>query len=451
MATPFKIVVLADLAPGRPAEKPLKLDAGGVDGLLARLSPGLKLGDPVVDITFKKLEDFTPPSVSKGRAELEQDPQKLTSVIHHPGFMALESAWRGLDFLARRLPGEGVEVYVLNTPEGELRQRLYDQVFKPEYDGMTEHPAGLILLDFDFDHKPASLAVLKDLAKMGAAIQAPLAAQTTASFFGLSHLLHLLALSDLDRKLMGPEYASFLGFREKDEASWLSLCLNRFLLRPPFEGLGYQEPASAAHPEQYLWGRGVWMLGANVARAWGSFGQPIDISGMGNGEQRGLPTRELPITRKEKIQTPLEAMLPQPLVEALPYFGLSPITQLPAELGGSQQPDMAYLHLAANLRHFTDPTGSQPGLLLVYATLAYSLVLGRAGNLALRIAPELAGLSQSEAVELLKRRLTEELGAMAEGELTVTPGEGGLEVSLKPELKIHSKEFKVEFSVPFGG
>jgi hypothetical protein len=317
----------------------------------------------------------------------------------------------------------------------------------PEYNGETEVPLGAALLDFDFDHKPGSLEVLKDLAKMGQSLQVPLAAQTTAAFFGVGHLLHLPALKDLDKRLAGPEYTSFLGLRQREEATWLCLCMNRFLLRPTHETPSYSEPASADKPERYLWGRAIWVLGANLVRSWGAQGHPLGISGSGDGGQSGLTVRELPISRTEKVSTPLEAVLPLAQVEMLPYFGLSPLTQLPVELG-AQQPDMAYLHLAANLRHFTDPSGAQPGLLTVYTTLAYSLILGRAGALGLRLVPEVSSLAPPEAAGRLRERLAEELGPLAQGELTVTPTEDGLQVKLVPELLIHSKPLEVELTIP---
>ncbi len=451
MAFPLKILVLADFAPGREPQAPLALGSGGVDELMGRLQPGLRLGDPLVDLVFQRMEDFTPAALSRGRRELE-DPEQLTRVLHHPHFQAIESAWRGLDFLARRLPGQDVQVEILNTPADQVRRRFYDQVFMPEYQGQTETPLSLCLLDFDYDHKPGSLEVLKDLARMGEALQVPLVAQTTAAFFGVRHLLHLAALSALDAKLTGPEYTSFLSFREHPQATWLGLCVNRFLLRQPYQTVSYQEPASADKPERYLWGRAVWILGANLARAWQLQGHPVGISGIGmGGEQSGLATRELPLSRKEKVTTPLEAVLPQPLVEMLPYFGLSPLTQLPADLGGGQQPDTAYLHLAANLRRFNDPTGRQPGRLTVYTTLAYSLMLGRAGNLALRLAPALGGLAPEEAADRLARDLARELGPLGQGELEVTPAQDALHIKLVPKVLIHSKPVELELEVPLAG
>ncbi|MCB2186395.1 MAG: type VI secretion system contractile sheath large subunit [Deltaproteobacteria bacterium] len=451
MPTPFKLMVLADLVPGQPPAGPHQVAPGGAGDLLAKLAPEMRLGDPQVELKFTSLEDFTPPSVQKGRQELAANPAKLTAVLHHPLFQALESAWRGLDYLARALPPEGVELWVLPTSRDEVRSRFYDRVFKPEYDGVA-NPSGAVLLDFDFDHKPASLAVLADLAKMGQAMSVPLAAQAPASFFGVKTLLHLPALGGLDKRLAGPDYTSFTAFRQKEEATWLSLMVNRFLLRPPFEGLAYTEPASAGEPESYLWGRAVWLLGANLVRAWARDGMPIGISGMGlGGEQRGLALRDLPISRKETVKTPLEAVFPLDLTEMLPYFGLSPITQLPGELGGAQTPDAVYLHLAANLRQFTDPTQARPGLLLVYATLAYALSLGRASNLALSLAPEMAGLAPAEAAAQLQQRLSGELGPLGQGEMAVTPEDGALHVLHKPSARIHGKNFELEFDVPLPG
>ena len=77
------------------------------------------------------------------------------------------------------------------------------------------------------------------------------------------------------------------------------------------------------------------------------------------GEQTGLATRELPLSRKEKVQTPLEAIMPMPLVEMLPYFGLTPMTQFPREVQSGVGEDTVYPHLAVNLRSFTDPSAAQ--------------------------------------------------------------------------------------------
>lgn len=452
MAPPLKILVAADFSPQAPAGPPLRLGDEGVDGLMAALRPGLKLGEPVVDLVFDRLEDFTPAALRQGRPELERSGDALTSVLHHPGFMALESAWRGLAFLARALPAEGVVLEVLNAPAGQLRQRLYDHVLMPQYRGECAEPLGMALLDYDFDHKPASLEVLADLAKMGESLQAPLVAQTTAAFFGVSHLLHLAALQGLDTRLAGPEYTSYNALRQKSEATWLGLCLNRFLLRPPWDMPGYGEPASADHPERYLWGRAVWILGANLARAWARDGHPAGISGSGPmGAQSGLATRDLPVSRSEKITTPLEAVFPQAMVEMLPYFGLSPLTQMPPELSGGQQQDTAYLHLAANLRRFTDPTGRQPGLLTVYTTLAYSLMLGRVANLAMDLAGAAAGQGPEEAAGTVCDGLKASLGPLAEGEVSVEPGEGGLAVRVVPKILIHSKPVELELELPLPG
>ena len=87
---------------------------------------------------------------------------------------------------------------------------------------------------------------------------------------------------------------------------------------------------------------------------------------------------------------------------------------------------------------------------MVYATLAYSLSLGRASNLAMRITPELAGMDTQQAAQTMQARMIEELGSLGQGEVSIEPVQGGLEVSLKPQTLIHGKTFSLEFQVPLG-
>ena len=145
----------------------------------------------------------------------------------------------------------------------------------------------------------------------------------------------------------------------------------------------------------------------------------------------------------------MEAILPLEVVEALPHLGLTPLTQLPTDLGGDKRPDTIYIHLAMSLRLFPDPTGERIGRLIAQSTLAYSLALGRTINLGLRLVSGLAGLEPAQAAESLRESLGQALGSLAKGEFEVTPGPGVLSVRLKPELKIHGKEFEIAADIPF--
>src|SRR5579872_4642339 len=47
--------------------------------------------------------------------------EELRALLHHPSFQALESVWRGMHFLVRRVnTGETIELHVLDLPQAEL-------------------------------------------------------------------------------------------------------------------------------------------------------------------------------------------------------------------------------------------------------------------------------------------------------------------------------------------
>jgi hypothetical protein len=225
--------------------------------------------------------------------------------------------------------------------------------------------------------------------------------------------------------------------------------INRFLLRSPHSSESYQEPASAAKPEQYLFGRGIWLLGANLIRSFSTKGHLVGISGLGTGgEQVDLPIRELPLSRKETNLTPLEAVLPVDIVEALPYLGLSPLSQVPADMGGQNQPGMIYLHLAANMKHMPDPQKEKIGLLTVHSSLAYSLMLGRVSNLALRYVSDKMNGKSDRDISLLKESLLADLYHKEKDELEITSQSDSLAISYRPHLVIHTRRFEIGLEIP---
>jgi predicted component of type VI protein secretion system len=225
--------------------------------------------------------------------------------------------------------------------------------------------------------------------------------------------------------------------------------INRFLLRAPHATETYKEPASAAKPEQYLWGRGIWVLGANIIRSFQTKGHLVGISGLGTGgEQVNLPTRDLPLSRKEKVLTPLEAVLPIDIVEGLPYLGLSPLSQIPADMGGQNQPGMIYLHLAANLKQIPDPEGKQFGLLTVHTSLAYSLMLGRISNLAFKYSRDLRGDTPEQKAVDLKNALMDDIGFKEEDEIQVEARDTGFSIVYSPHLVIHTRRFEIDLEIP---
>ena len=448
MKTPIRIIVAADLKGTSGASGTCRVMPNQTDDLFQTLKPSVTLSG---GNTFSPegMADFEVAAVqSKLGATTAEE---TTKILHDKAFQHIEAGYRGIDFLATKLPEEGVILEVLDTSYEDLRQRILDDIVKPEYAGRSDVPATVILGDFDFNYKPASMEVLADLAKMGEAIHTPFVAQTGADFFNLKHLLHLPTIKNPLEQLSARSYAAYHEFRETDTSFWCSLMLNRFLLRAPYDTEEYKEPASAGKPEQYLFARGIWVLGANMIKSFAAKEHLVGISGLGTGgEQLGLPYRALPLSRQESVNTPLEASLPIDIVEGLPYLGISPLSQIPVDMGGQSQPGMIYLHLAANLKHIPDPEGNQFGLLTVHASIAYSLMMGRVIKTATKYITENGpeGAAPSDLVDGVKAALLEDLWTKEPEEITVEAKENGLAITYRPNLVIHTRRFEIDLDIP---
>ncbi len=445
MKKTMKITVVADFAASNEHSLPIEVGPGKMDDLVKAMGPRIELSSKQV-LTPTAMEEL---SLEAVRAQVGGSSDAVTAVLHDRAFQKVEAALRGVAMLVERLPGDGsVRLEALHAPYDNVRRRILDGIVKPEYEGETETPATLILADYDFDCREKAFEVFADLARMGEAMKVPIAAQTDAGFFGLKHLLHLPTIKNPVERMSGASHKEYRAFRKTQASFWASLLLNRFLMRAPYQTADYEEPASAAKPDQYLWGRGIWILGANLIRSYASKGHLLGLSGLGTGgEQLGLPTRSLPLGRTESVVTPLEASLPLDIVESLPYFGLSPLSQVPDEMGG--QPELLYVHLAANLHHMPDNEGKQLGRLTVHTSLAYSVTLGWVSNLAVRHAGRLAGMQHEQAAQRLQEALREELWTKEDDEVSVTLADGSFHIVYRPHLVIHTRRFEVELSVPF--
>ncbi len=434
MKTPIRIIIAADFKGTLDSPRLVRAEALKTDALIEALKPRFvtKSGK---EVELNAMADFDPPAIRTKFASSVKDNADITAILHDEVFQKVEGSWRGVDFLVSKLPEEGgVVLELLDTSLEELRRRILDLVVKPEFSGESEIPASLILADFDFSYKGTSLEMFRDLAALGESISAPFVAQTGADFFNMKHLLHLPTINNPLAQITSTPYKAFNEFRASNTSFWAE---------------EYQEPADPSKPEQYLFGRSIWVLGANVMGSFNSKKHLLGISGLGTGgEQLGLPYRELPLTRTEKVLTPLEAALPIDIVEGLPYLGLSPLSQIPTDLGGQNQPGMIYLHLAANLHHIQDEEKQQFARLTVETSLAYSLTMGRLSNLAFRAIQSAEGKTGEALGAHVKEELLKDMWTKEQDEIKVEVEEGAVRVTYNPYLVIHTRRFEVQTEIP---
>ena len=362
---------------------------------------------------------------------------KALGLAPAPGDRRIEAALRGLFFLMQHA-GDAIQVDLLSAASKDLAARFREAVFEPEVRELRNPPLGLVLVDHDFSHQSGDLAALQDLAGMAKVAQAPVVAGASPAFFGLKELKLLAKLQDLPQRLMDGAHAGWQRFQKQEEARWVSLTVNRWLLRAP---------APEEKPEDLLWGRGVWLAGAAVARSVRQSGHALDLSGPRAGGFTGLPTRPYPKAANQTVPLSTEIELPDMAAQELSRGGFLPVS-------GRTGSDVVMIPIAVNAHR------GAPGRLTVSGTLAYQMMAARLAQLCALLMDELPGPAP-EAAEFLRQSLVAFLGPLAGKDpaaaVKVAPVEAKdaegkavtlAEVVVQPDFRIEGMEFKFVFQLP---
>lgn len=333
--------------------------------------------------------------------------------------------------------GTAVKIEAVSAAPADAAARFKEAVLEPELKELKEPPLTLVLFDREFSHQPADLAALTELGQAGAALQAPILAGASPAFFGLKEIKLLPKLTDLADRLGDGGHAAWQRFQKSDAARWVSLTVNRFLLRAPKDG----EKA-----EDLPWGRGAWLLAAAVARAAKDQGHPLDISGIRAGRFAGMPTRPYPKLANEFLPLPTETPVPEQMALELSRVGFT-------ALSGQMNGDAITLPLAVNAWR------SAPGRLTVSGTLGYQLLAARLAQFTLFLLDDVPAGAEAAAAHL-RTSYAQFLGGIlgdAPDAVKVTPvevkGPDGAprpvaEVLIRPAAKLEGMDLQFAFQIP---
>lgn len=327
---------------------------------------------------------------------------QVNEVLHQEKFRRLESTWRGLKFLVDRTDfRENIRIDILNVTKNDLRDVLYERVFRPEYDGVTDEPVSVIAAEHGFDRSPHDTELLQDVSKMAESIQVPFIGSVGPGFFGLKSLGTLPGLPSLADKFQQPEYAKWNGFRDTDQARWVALAANRFLLRLPYgpesvpvKGFGFEEVGASVKQKHYVWGDGVWVLATALTASFAETGWCLDISGPKSlGAVSDLPVRQYTVHGGEKINIPLEILIPDQRGSEMADAGLIPIVCRPND----DMACVASVRTTHRPKRYDDPAVTQESAL--HATLPYQLFASRMAYHLQRIQRQVGTGGSKEEVE----------------------------------------------------
>jgi type VI secretion system protein ImpC len=260
-------------------------------------------------------------------------------VLHHPDFQALESLWRSVDFLTRRLEtGERLQLHLLDVSREEFyadlaatdfrRTDLYRAIVERSVETPGAARWTLLVGCFSFGDRGEDFRALERLAAIAQASGAPLVAGADSALAGGEQFRPGSDSAD-PRTDVSPDWERV---RRAPQARYLGLVLPRLLLRLPYgeqtdpcESLRFEEFAPEAVPEHesYLWGNGAIACALLLAETLGE-------GGRARAERviSGLP---LHVYRRngDLIATPpSEVLLSEGRAEQLLEHGLMPLLSM---------------------------------------------------------------------------------------------------------------------------
>ena len=241
---------------------------------------------------------------------------QLNSILHAAEFQALEASWRGLYMLIRAADKDlGVKVRVLNISKRELarslrkfrgnawdRSPVFLRIYEEEFGQLGGEPFGLLMGDYEFDHRPDDVALLSDVAMIAAAAHAPFVAGAAPSILQMDSWAEIANPRDVQRIMTTAEYVPWRALRDQQDSRYVGLCMPRFLARVPFgartdplDAFAFEEEADHEDASRLLWANAAWAFAANVSRAFGEYGWCARIRGIDRGGVvEGLPVLHHP-------------------------------------------------------------------------------------------------------------------------------------------------------------
>ena len=113
--------------------------------------------------------------------------EQVNIILHHADFQKLEGAWRGLHYMVNNTETDQfLKIRVMDMPKNDLAKTLkrykgaawdqsplFKKVYEEEYGQFGGEPFGALVGDYHFDHSPADVEMLGEMAKISASAHAP--------------------------------------------------------------------------------------------------------------------------------------------------------------------------------------------------------------------------------------------------------------------------------------
>jgi len=228
---------------------------------------------------------------------------QLNAIMHHPDFQEVESSWRGLDYLVSGSEtGKDLKIRVMNISRKELssvfkqyrgaawdQSPLFKKVYESEFGQLGGEPYASFVCDYQFDHSSKDLAIMKGLARIGAASHAPVLAAASSNLLNMDDWTEISDPRDLSKRFSTTDHAAWNDFRSSEDSKYLALTMPRMLGRDifdakdnPIDEFEFTEVTNGDH-DKHLWINSAYGMGVRVTSAFKEFGWCTRIRGVESG------------------------------------------------------------------------------------------------------------------------------------------------------------------------
>jgi type VI secretion system protein ImpC len=278
-----------------------------VKNLIEQALAGTVTFDKNLTRTIDKAIDVIDQKISK----------QLNAVMHHEKFTKLEGSWRGLHHLVMNSEtGTSLKIRVVNMTKRELNRdltkavefdqsQLFKKIYENEFGTPGGEPYGALIGDYEWTNHPDDIESLRLVSNVAAAAFAPFISAAGAGMFGFGDWTELTKPRDLAKIFDTAEYTKWRGFRDTEDARFVSLVMPRVLARVPYgaatkpiEEFAYEEApydangaAQALNHRDYCWMNAAYAMGVRMTSAFAESGFCVAIRGAeGGGKVENLPT-----------------------------------------------------------------------------------------------------------------------------------------------------------------
>ncbi|HZS84171.1 MAG TPA: type VI secretion system contractile sheath large subunit [Stellaceae bacterium] len=274
----------------------------------------------------------------------------MRKVLHHPDFQILESLWRSVDLLTRRIEtSTQLQIVLYDVSAEEFAADLSSRDSLEEtglFKLLVEQPAldagqgalAAMIGAYVFDQTPPQAELLGRMAKLAAEANAPFISAISPDFLQTAPAdVHPLITAAWD------------GLRGLDEARYLALVTPRFLLRQPYGERtdpidsfdDFEEFTPQTGLKGMLWGNPAFMAGLMLAQTFAKQGAKMNLGTVltagdipyyfyvdEEGDQTALPCTERLMSERVAARVKSEHFIPLLSIKGRPEVRLGGFTSL---------------------------------------------------------------------------------------------------------------------------